>query len=89
MSVSYRVEIEAPAWDAMMRLGKRDQERVLVAIEALEVAPRPSGVKKLAGVENLYRVRVGDFRIIYTVNDGVLLVVIVGVGNRREVYKSR
>lgn len=89
MSDSYRVEIEPPAWDAIMRLGKRDQERVLVAVEALEVAPRPSGVKKLEGVANLYRVRVGDFRIIYTVNDGVLLVVIVAVGNRREIYKKR
>lgn len=89
MSDGYSVVIEPAAWDAIMRLPRRDQERVLTAIEGLEISPRPSGVKKLEGAHNLYRVRSGDYRIIYSIEDGQLVVIIIKVGNRRDVYKGR
>ncbi len=68
-----------------MNLPPRLQERVFLAIEALESTPRPSGVVKLQGEDNLYRIRVGDYRIIYQIQDGALLIIVVKVGNRRDV----
>ncbi|MEM9216250.1 MAG: type II toxin-antitoxin system RelE/ParE family toxin [Cyanobacteria bacterium P01_F01_bin.150] len=51
--------------------------------------PRPDGCKKLKGKNKIYfRVRVGNYRIIYTVDDGVLLIVVVAVGHRKEIYKK-
>jgi mRNA interferase RelE/StbE len=49
--------------------------------------PRPSGCEKLAGVDDLFRIRVGDYRIVYRVQDQALIVLIVKIGHRREVYR--
>ena len=69
-----------------MKLDEKMQGRVDDAIYALAVEPRPAGCKKLSGQANTYRVRVGDFRILYDVEDEVLVVLVVQIGNRREVY---
>ena len=50
--------------------------------------PRPRGVEKLEGRENRYRIRVGDYRVIYEIHDEVLLVLVVRIGHRREVYRG-
>ncbi len=63
-----------------------DGERVLAAIRALAHDPRPSGVTKLRG-EDLWRIRVGDYRVVYAIEDQRLVVTIVRVGHRREVYR--
>lgn len=84
----YRVQIEPPAWNDINALPVRDALRIFDVIESLESEPRPNGVKKLKGGE-FYRVRAGDFRIVYDIQDGALIVLIVKVGNRREVYKNR
>jgi mRNA interferase RelE/StbE len=63
------------------------QRRVLRALAALETNPRPPQSRKLAGHENLWRLRVGDWRIIYTIEDERLIVIIVGVGHRGDVYR--
>jgi mRNA interferase RelE/StbE len=63
--------------------------RVARKIDALAQEPRPRGVERLKGEENLWRVRAGDFRIIYTIRDEVLLVLVVRVGHRREVYARK
>ena len=83
----YAVEIEATAWKSIMRLSESLQERVWSAIESLEMAPRASGVEKLQGFQNLYRVRVGNYRIVYEIQDDVLIVIVVKVGHRRDVYR--
>jgi mRNA interferase RelE/StbE len=49
--------------------------------------PRPQGVKKLAGEENLYRIREGDYRLIYTIGDKELIVLVVKIGDRKEIYR--
>jgi mRNA interferase RelE/StbE len=85
----YRVEFDPRAWDEITALPERVQQRIFDATDALETNPRPSGVVKLAGSDDLYRVRVGDYRIIYQVQDARLVVVVVKVGNRREVYRRR
>jgi mRNA interferase RelE/StbE len=55
-------------------------------IDGLETNPRPSGVKKISGAKNRYRIRVGDFRIIYNIYDNELLVLILQVVNRKDAY---
>ena len=60
---------------------------VAAAIAALSSNPRPAGCAKLTGADNLWRVRIRDYRIIYTIRDDQLLVVVVKVGNRKDVYR--
>jgi mRNA interferase RelE/StbE len=61
--------------------------RFVSAIEGLAENPRPPGCLKMQGNDELYRVRVGDFRIIYQVRDSVLVVLVVDIGNRRDIYR--
>ena len=70
----------------MKKLSKKDKKAVLDAIESLAENPRPATVKKLSGGESLYRLRAGNFRIIYQIGDGELLVILLKVGDRRESY---
>lgn len=58
-------------------------------MELLAQEPRPSGAKKLVGGEGEWRVRTGDYRIVYVINDDVLLVLVVAVDHRREIYQRR
>ena len=86
---SYRVEIELEAWAALMKLPTRESDRIFAVIEKLEIEPRPSGVVKLSGEDYAYRVRSGNYRVVYDVLDGVLLVLVVKVAKRGEVYRKR
>jgi mRNA interferase RelE/StbE len=86
--MSYRVQFDTRAWDEIMSLSAKMQDRIFAATDKLETNPRPSGVKKMKDAE-LYRVRVGNFRVVYQVRDDVLLVVVVEVGDRKEVYRKR
>ena len=68
-------------------LDKPVQRRVVARIEALAENPRPAGVTKLQVEANAWRVRVGDYRVLYTIEDVRLVVLVVKIGNRREVYR--
>ena len=85
--MAYRVEIKASAVKEIASLSRRDQRRVVRAIESLADDPRPPGARKLVGSEDAYRIRVGDYRITYQVLDDVLIVYVVRVGHRRDVYR--
>ena len=61
--------------------------RVLRAIDGLAQQPRPSGCRKLVGSEDAFRIRIGDYRVIYTLDDAVFIVAIESVRHRREVYR--
>jgi mRNA interferase RelE/StbE len=63
------------------------RERILRALIELETHPRPPGAKKLAGREDLWRIRVGDYRIVYEIHDRILLVLVVRVAHRHEAYR--
>lgn len=79
----------APAVDKQLsRMPRSIQRRLTEAIEGLESNPRPHGVKKLEGHDDLWRVRVGDYRIIYTIEDDRLLVLVVKIGHRGDVYRG-
>ena len=61
-------------------------DRLLAAAEKLATDPRPPGCRKLAGTSDRYRIRVGDYRIVYRVDDGKVTVLVLLIGHRREVY---
>jgi mRNA interferase RelE/StbE len=85
--LSYQVDFTPKALKDLEALDRSIQRRVVEKVTALGEDPRPPGAKALQGSKGLYRVRVGDYRIIYTVEDGKLLVLVVSVGHRREVYR--
>lgn len=87
MAESYHVEIETSAAKQIQRLQRPDQRRVMAAILALADEPRPNGCVKLSGTDSAYRVRVGVFRVVYVVDDGIQVVNVTRVGHRREVYR--
>lgn len=82
--MKYQIILEKPAQKFLKRLNKIDKERILKAIYRL---PKGEDIKKLKGHQDLLRMRVGDYRIIYTVDNGKLIVCIVDVGNRGDIYK--
>ena len=83
----YTVEFRRSADKDFRRLGPVTQRRVLQATENLANNPRPAGCRKLQGSENAFRIRVGDYRVVYTVDDTVLIVAIERVRHRRDVYR--
>ncbi len=84
--MSYRIELRPAAVRALTKIDHQDRERIRGAIALLGDDPRPPSAKPLRG-RPAWRVRVGDYRIIYTIDDGVLLVVVVTLGHRRDVYE--
>jgi len=87
--MAYRVEIANSARKELAALPKRDLRRVARAIDALAKAPRPAGCVKLSGAQDAYRIRAGDYRIIYRIADRVLTICVVRVGHRRDVYRRK
>lgn len=83
---SYKILIKASAAKELELLPKPDRKRVADKILALAADPRPVGVQKLAG-EDQYRLRQGDYRIIYEIIDREVLVLVIKIGHRREVYR--
>ncbi|HEX9548311.1 MAG TPA: type II toxin-antitoxin system RelE/ParE family toxin [Acidimicrobiales bacterium] len=82
----YRIEVRPAALRALRKLDREIRPRIEGAIALLAEDPRPPASRPLRGRDG-YRVRVSDYRIIYTVQDDVLLVVVVTLGHRREVYR--
>lgn len=85
--MTYEVEITPAAKRQIKKLTKSIQQLIVERLEELVENPRPPGVLKMEGEDNLYRVRVGDYRIIYQVQDRMLLIVVVKVGHRGNVYR--
>lgn len=61
-------------------------ERIFTKIESLGVEPRPTGCKKLQGNSNLWRIRIGDYRVVYSIDDAIEVIEIIRINHRREVY---
>jgi mRNA interferase RelE/StbE len=83
----FEVRLRRSVAKDLLRLPKADNRRIAARIEALADDPRPHGYEKLAG-SSAYRIRQGDYRIIYTIDDGTIIVEIIRVGHRREVYRD-
>ena len=86
---AYRIEVSPAAARQLRKLDPAARRRVQAAVELLADEPRPARAKKLMGGDGEWRVRTGDFRIVYEIKDQVLLVLVLGVGHRREVYRGR
>jgi mRNA interferase RelE/StbE len=84
---SYRVELTSSAEKELKRLQTSVINRILPRIEKLSSNPRPAGCKKLKGGENEWRVRVGDYRMVYTIDDTKLLVEVTRIRHRSAVYE--
>lgn len=84
---SYRVEFTTAAAKELRKLDPGIRRRILSGIAELERDPRAAGCKKLAGETNAWRIRVGDYRVLYDVIENILVVTVVRVAHRREVYK--
>ena len=83
----YRIEFVRRAARTLRELPTDIQRRLDSPIRALANQPRPPGCIKLSGRESLWRIRVGDYRIVYQIQDDRLLVLVVKVGHRREIYR--
>ena len=82
----YEIEFRPAALRELRKIDRSTQPRIRGAIALLAQDPRPPASRQLRGRDG-YRLRVGDYRIIYTIDDGVLLIVVVTIGHRREVYR--
>ena len=85
--MAYQVRFSRAARKNLRRLSNRDRERVIQAAEDLVSDPRPRGAEPMKNTPGLLRIRVGDYRIIYQVQEEILRVLVVRVGHRREVYR--
>lgn len=85
--MTYRIEVAPAALRQLRELDPAARPRVQGAIELLAEHPRPSGAVKLVGGDGEWRIRTGDYRIVYEVHDEVLLVLVVAVGHRRDIYQ--
>jgi mRNA interferase RelE/StbE len=85
--MTYQIEFTKQAAKQFKVLPDLEQQRISTKIDALAIEPRAVGAVKLVGAEDLYRIRVGDYRIIYNIQDDLLLVLVVKIGHRRDVYR--
>jgi mRNA interferase RelE/StbE len=89
VSGKYAVRVAPAALRALRKMDLRDRRRVQAVIELLADDPRPPACKAMAGQRvGTYRVRTGDYRIVYEVHDDRLVVLVIRVGHRREVYRG-
>jgi mRNA interferase RelE/StbE len=85
--MEYSIELTPAAMRALEKLTDDVRQRVGDTINALASDPRPPGVRRLSGSDDIYRVRTGDYRILYQIHDKALVVLVVYVGHRRDVYR--
>jgi len=85
---SYRVLIKPSAAKEIEAVDqKRDRQRIVARILALSKDPRPDGCEKLVGESDRYRVRIGRYRVVYSIDDDELVVLVVRVAHRKDVYR--
>lgn len=87
--MTHRVELSPAAARQLRKLDGDAQRRIQAVVELLAKEPRPAGARKLVGGRGEWRVRTGNYRIIYEIDDGVLVILVLAVGHRREVYRLR
>ncbi|WP_017717897.1 type II toxin-antitoxin system RelE family toxin [Kamptonema formosum] len=85
---SYQIFFSPQARRALNALPQNQRSRINAKIQALAENPRPPGVKALQGYPGLLRIRAGEYRVIYRIEDDRLLVAVVRVGHRREIYRD-
>ena len=84
---SYGIEISRTAEKQLRKLPRDDQQRVVNSILALAEAPRPRGSRKLSGYDDVFRIRVGSYRVLYSISGQTLVIIILKIGHRRDIYR--
>jgi mRNA interferase RelE/StbE len=85
---AYDLFLKPSAGREIERIGtKTDRRRIVARIGELAEQPRPAGCEKLAGRDDCYRIRAGDYRVVYSIDDARRLIVVLKIGHRREVYR--
>ena len=85
--VKYKIEIKKSAYKELKSIPKKDLKRILTKIESLSHNPRPNDCKKLSALER-YRIRQGNYRILYSIESEILTIYVVKIGHRKDVYDS-
>lgn len=85
--MKYEIKLKKSALKQLSKLDKKQAQRILIKVYLLADNPFPSGAEQLSG-QKAYRIRVGDYRVIYLVHNKQLLIYVVRVGHRKEVYKN-
>jgi len=85
----YRVEFTPAAARDLKKLDRQTQKRLSSVIDGLSENPRPNGVKALQGDSSILRIRSGAYRILYRIEDRVLMIVIIRIGHRKDVYRTK
>lgn len=83
----YQIIFKKSAQKELTDISKPYNQNIVNAIDKLAVNPRPDGVKKLKGEENAYRIRIGDYRVIYTIEDVIKIIEIERIRHRKDAYK--
>lgn len=86
--VSYSIEWKSSAKRELRRLPRKTINNIITAIEGLKNNPRPTDSKKIIGTEHTYRYRIGDYRIVYSIASNCLVIEVVRVGHRKDVYRN-
>jgi mRNA interferase RelE/StbE len=84
----YEIIIKPAAEKSLDRIPKPNRSRIADALEKLRNNPRPPGVLKMSGAENLWRIRIGDYRVVYEIHDDRLIVLVLRVAHRKDVYRG-
>lgn len=85
----YRLVIKASAAKELADVGqKKDRLRLAASMQALATQPKPVGAEKLSGQIDLYRIRVGNYRVVYEIDNGHIFVTVIKVGHRKEIYRG-
>jgi mRNA interferase RelE/StbE len=85
--VTYQIEWRPHARKAFLALDKPVRRRIGEAVEALAADPRPAAAKMITGAHGVLRIRVGDYRVLYTLDEGQLIVLVLDAGHRSEIYR--
>jgi mRNA interferase RelE/StbE len=84
----YRVILKPSADKALQKIPVDMQRRIVAKLDELAVNPRPANVVKLAGDDNLWRIRAGDYRVVYEIHDREITVCVLAIGHRRDIYRG-
>jgi mRNA interferase RelE/StbE len=84
---NYSIRLTTSAEKTLKSIPKKDVQKIVATLQGLAANPRPTGCRKLAGEEATYRVRQGNYRIIYEIEDKVLLILVLKTGHRKDVYR--
>jgi mRNA interferase RelE/StbE len=86
--MAYNIRLKPSAQKSILKLPKTTQTRILDAVQTLAEDPFPPGVKKLHGLDALWRIRVGEYRVVYTIRADVVEIYILAVGHRSSIYNK-